>query len=259
MSKQLPAQPNLEQLKKQAKDLRKAYQQADPKAMQRIKDHHPRLSSASDSAISPVDFSLQEAQLILAREFGFPSWSKLVAGVTSSEPHSALPEGAAPTASPDDVLMSADEMEAALAYLGLEMERFGCEAADHHDIHVSLHLSANEQKHVQNLAALSLDPRKPTLLLFMHQKDDKINFAIQSGSTRCSGAFHSTNGCNARAWDRLTTDPLPVGQKVPIFAWVANHESLTSASQDFNKPIDDILLEYDMAVVVTAEIRERQD
>ena len=81
MSKQLPPRPNLEQLKKQAKDLRKAHQSADPEAAKRIEEHLPRLSSASEAEILQGDFSLQEAQHVIAGEYGFKNWNWLQAVV----------------------------------------------------------------------------------------------------------------------------------------------------------------------------------
>ena len=73
MSKSLPLQPNLEHLKKQAKALLKAHQQSQPEVISRIKEHHPRLSNSSGSDILREEFSLQDAQLVIAREYGFES------------------------------------------------------------------------------------------------------------------------------------------------------------------------------------------
>lgn len=84
MSKSLPAQPNLRQLKTRAKDLHKAHQQADPQAIRRIAEHHPRLSGLPDADIIATGFNLQDAQLVVAREYGFPSWPKLTAGISES-------------------------------------------------------------------------------------------------------------------------------------------------------------------------------
>jgi ankyrin repeat protein len=68
----LPDRPNLEQYKKQAKELlRDATAQA-PAALARLHKHHPRfqnLTSAQRAAIT-----LADAQLVLAREHGFDSW-----------------------------------------------------------------------------------------------------------------------------------------------------------------------------------------
>ena len=77
MSKTLPPRPNLEQLKKQAKDLRKAHQSANAETAARIKAHLPRLAKASEEEILQGDFSLQEAQHIIAREYGFKHWEML--------------------------------------------------------------------------------------------------------------------------------------------------------------------------------------
>jgi len=74
MSKTLPPRPNFEQLKKQAKDLRKAHQSADAETAARIEAHLPRLAKASEEEILQGDFSLQEAQHIVAREYGFKHW-----------------------------------------------------------------------------------------------------------------------------------------------------------------------------------------
>jgi len=85
MSAQLPHHPSLENLKKQAKSLHKAHRSGDSKAADRIKTHLPRLTDASNEEILQSDFSLQEAQLIVAREYGFPSWPKLTEAISQTE------------------------------------------------------------------------------------------------------------------------------------------------------------------------------
>ena len=81
MSKSLPPSPSLEQLKKQAKDLRKAHRSADPEAAERIAVNLPRLAGASAGEIFATEFSLQEAQHIIAREYGCQHWEMLLAVV----------------------------------------------------------------------------------------------------------------------------------------------------------------------------------
>ena len=81
MSKQLPPKPNLEQLKKQAKDLRKAHQAGDAEAIARIREHLPRLSGASDEEIRQADVSLTEIQHVIAGEYEFRNWNWLHAVV----------------------------------------------------------------------------------------------------------------------------------------------------------------------------------
>jgi ubiquinone/menaquinone biosynthesis C-methylase UbiE len=86
VSKFLPLRPNLEQLKNQAKSLRKAHRQADPGVVPLLIAHHPRFSGLSAAAILAASFSLQDAQLVIAREHGFPSWPKLVEALKMLNP-----------------------------------------------------------------------------------------------------------------------------------------------------------------------------
>lgn len=81
MSKPLPSRPSLEQLKKQAKDLLQSLHSREPEATQRVREFHPDFSKLADSALANVEFSLADAQLTLAREYGFASWAKLKARV----------------------------------------------------------------------------------------------------------------------------------------------------------------------------------
>jgi len=73
----LPAKPSLDHLKYQAKDLRKGHEARDSAVAQRIREFHPRFARASDAEIFAASFSLSDAQLTIARESGFSSWSRL--------------------------------------------------------------------------------------------------------------------------------------------------------------------------------------
>jgi ankyrin repeat protein len=77
MSKSLPSRPNLEQLKNQAKDFLKAHDCGDAEALRRIQVSHPDYSGVSNAQIRAAKFSLSDAQLVIAREYGFASWPKL--------------------------------------------------------------------------------------------------------------------------------------------------------------------------------------
>jgi len=77
MKKQLPSRPNLDQLKNQAKDLQKLHRSGDLKALQRIAESHPQFVGQSDEKTRAAEFSLTDAQLVVAREYGFESWPKL--------------------------------------------------------------------------------------------------------------------------------------------------------------------------------------
>lgn len=76
MSKSLPSRPSLEQLKTQAKELLKGLQSGDPAAQQRFRENYP-----SEPQVAPSgregSWSLSDAQLVIAREYGAVSWPKL--------------------------------------------------------------------------------------------------------------------------------------------------------------------------------------
>jgi ankyrin repeat protein len=75
-AKDLPARPNLEQYKKQAKDLIKACKAGDQQAIQRVKTYHARLANLPVSEVLATKFALADAHLVIAREHGFESWPK---------------------------------------------------------------------------------------------------------------------------------------------------------------------------------------
>jgi len=70
----LPTKPSLENLRKQAKDLLKALRAGDPGAAARLAESHPRWASAGGLEAP----RLADAQLVIAREHGLPSWPSLV-------------------------------------------------------------------------------------------------------------------------------------------------------------------------------------
>ncbi|HTW06402.1 MAG TPA: ankyrin repeat domain-containing protein [Acidimicrobiales bacterium] len=73
MSQSLPERPDLDQLRRQAKELRDAAQRGDPSAVERFARYHP--------SAGQVQATLAVAQLVIARELGFASWPRLKAAV----------------------------------------------------------------------------------------------------------------------------------------------------------------------------------
>lgn len=66
-----PVRPNLDQLRRQAKDLLHAIQQGDPVALGEVRKHHPKPVEAGSA-------KLADAQFVLARMYGIASWPRLV-------------------------------------------------------------------------------------------------------------------------------------------------------------------------------------
>jgi ankyrin repeat protein len=81
MTRALSERPDLDQYRKQAKELLRAHRARDEDAIARIRRHHPRLHRADPGAIQEAAFALADAQLVLARELGLPSWPRLKAHV----------------------------------------------------------------------------------------------------------------------------------------------------------------------------------
>lgn len=73
----LPENPSLEHLKSQAKLIRDLIRGGDPGALSMIDEFHPRLDAASAAPATLESFKTADAQLIIARMYGFASWAKL--------------------------------------------------------------------------------------------------------------------------------------------------------------------------------------
>src|SRR5580704_10452966 len=72
LSHRLPEQPNLEQLRKQAKELLQAFQSGEPASIAEVN----RFERTREK-----NFALNDAQRVIARAYGFASWPKLKAFV----------------------------------------------------------------------------------------------------------------------------------------------------------------------------------
>lgn len=76
MTTPLPARPNIDHLRKQAKQLLKAHNAGDPSACSTLRRLH-RFTNATDDEILAAPFTLKEVQFALAMEYGFKDWDAL--------------------------------------------------------------------------------------------------------------------------------------------------------------------------------------
>jgi hypothetical protein len=76
--RRLPVRPDLEQLHRQAKELLRALHAGDADAMAQWREHHPESSDPSAAKLS-------DAQLVLARSYGAPGWTRLAHAVQLAE------------------------------------------------------------------------------------------------------------------------------------------------------------------------------
>jgi len=75
--KTLPSNAHLDHLKHQARDLMRDVRVHDAQAAQRIREFHPRFLKATDAEVFGAGLHLSDAQLVIARERGFASWTRL--------------------------------------------------------------------------------------------------------------------------------------------------------------------------------------
>lgn len=75
--------PNVENLKKQAKQLVRWHRERNYSVAARMRAVLPRCRGMSDAEILAQHFALGEAQLLLAREAGFDSWVDLTSGAAA--------------------------------------------------------------------------------------------------------------------------------------------------------------------------------
>lgn len=74
----LPVRPDLDQVRRQAKELLRALHRGDADACAELRDHHP-------TPPEPAHAKLADAQLVIARHYQAPSWMRLVQAVELSE------------------------------------------------------------------------------------------------------------------------------------------------------------------------------
>ena len=72
--RRLPIRPDPEQLHRQAKELLRAIHAGDASAVAELREHHPE-------PVDPAAARLADAQLVLARSYRVPSWTRLVHAV----------------------------------------------------------------------------------------------------------------------------------------------------------------------------------
>jgi len=87
----LPGGANLEQLKNGAKSFQRAVRAGDAGAAEVVREFHPRLADAQPDSPELNAFKRADAQLVVARSFGFQSWPKLKAYLELTPQYSRAP------------------------------------------------------------------------------------------------------------------------------------------------------------------------
>ena len=83
MRKSIPANPNLNYLKKEAKELKRTVDQKNYSVSYRIAEHLSTYEMGGP-------LSLSDAQFVIAREYGFASWSKLKQALKNTDEQNSI-------------------------------------------------------------------------------------------------------------------------------------------------------------------------
>lgn len=76
VSRGLPKQPHIDVPKRLARELLKSFRAGEVDALERIRRRHPKLEKEKAGAVA-AGFKLSDAQLVIAREYGYRSWAQL--------------------------------------------------------------------------------------------------------------------------------------------------------------------------------------
>ena len=147
----LPDDPSLEQLRKQAKDLRDLARVGAPGALELVAAHHPE---------GAHEVSLAGAQLVVARHYGFASWARLKHHLDVIEQYSRMPDAVGDLADPTDEFLALACLRYGDDDTPSRWERAASVLAEHPEItRVSVHAAAAAADPDAVAALLDADPK----------------------------------------------------------------------------------------------------
>jgi ankyrin repeat protein len=77
VSRGLPDEPHLDVPRREARELLDLCRNGEPEALDRILNRHPKFKRVTDAAAIAAALKLSDAQLVIAREYGFATWTAL--------------------------------------------------------------------------------------------------------------------------------------------------------------------------------------
>ena len=111
VSRGLPERPHLDVPKREARELLEQWRSGQPDAFERIRHRHPKYRTGDDAALAAAAFRLSDAQLVIAREYGFAHWPALKQRVEGNSLAHAL-----------DAAIRADDRDAAVRLIQAQPE-----------------------------------------------------------------------------------------------------------------------------------------
>jgi len=130
-TRRLPEKPDLAQERKRAKELLNALRSNDADAIVRLRSHHPRFADLTPDVLGAASVKLSDAQWVIAREYGFPSWPSLKAHIDQASGHAGT--------APHSVLMCNDDVTPMAFVVYLLQHVFEKSEDDAHEIMLDTH------------------------------------------------------------------------------------------------------------------------
>jgi hypothetical protein len=85
VSRSLPDAPRLDSPEREARELHDEWRRGSVDALERIASRHPGYRDAGLSGIASAPIRLDDAQLVVAREYGFASWTQMAERIETNE------------------------------------------------------------------------------------------------------------------------------------------------------------------------------
>ena len=92
VSRDLPKTPHLDVPKREARALLKDWRARKTEALERIAGRHPRFRKSDAESVATGKFLLADAQLVIAREYGFETWAAMKQRIDANTPARLLLE-----------------------------------------------------------------------------------------------------------------------------------------------------------------------
>jgi hypothetical protein len=88
----LPERPHLDVPKREARELLDQCRKGEREALARILKRHPKFKDVPEDRITGIPIKLSDAQLVIAREYGFSNWAALKGRIAAHTIVDALEE-----------------------------------------------------------------------------------------------------------------------------------------------------------------------
>lgn len=178
-ARSLPAAPSLKSLRNQAKQLLHGHRAGTAEAIERIRACHPRLAALSPESVRETPFSHADALLVIAREYGFESWSGLLSECSPTKVDSSNEPGWTWAWAPEQVFGLAGVPRSGLSAHDSKVLAFQDRDGDSA---LYVHLAASEELAHANLRAIGLD-------------ESGTRYPLQQRGTDCSGGVSLMSFC----------------------------------------------------------------